>query len=93
MRGFNNKLKRRALFNQLRKQKIDIARLQETYVKNDTIQDIKREWKGKIFYRIGTSRSNGLLIFIDSKLVYEAGERNRPNHYNNFTNTKTTTLR
>ena len=39
--------------------------------KNDTIQDIKREWKGKIFYRIGTSRSNGQLILIERKLVYE----------------------
>ena len=72
--GLDNKFKRRALFNQLRKRKIDIACLQETYVKKkkkDTIQDVKREWKGKIFYTIGTSRSNGLLIFIDTKLLHE----------------------
>ena len=50
VRRLNNKSKRRTLFNQLRKKKkkVDIACLQETYVRNDTIHDIKREWKGKI---------------------------------------------
>ena len=58
VRGLNNKSKRRVLYNYLRKHKIDVACLQETYVKKDTIQEIEREWRGKIFHKQGTNRSN-----------------------------------
>ena len=74
VRGLNNKLKRRALFNYLRRHKVDIACLQETYIKSDTIHDITREWRGQVFHRHGTSRSNGLLILIGTKLMNEEAE-------------------
>ena len=45
VRGLNNKLKRRTLFNYLRRHKVNIAYLQETCIKSDTIHDIKREWR------------------------------------------------
>ena len=48
--------------------------LQETYIKSDTIHDIKREWRGEVFHRHGTSRSNGLLILISTKLMNEETE-------------------
>ena len=69
VRGLNNSPKRRALFNFLQRHKIDIAYLQETYIKSDTIHDIKREWREQVFHRNGTSRSNGLLILIGTKLI------------------------
>ena len=74
VRGLNNKLKRRALFNYLRRHKVDIACLQETYIKSDTLHDIKREWRGQVFHRHGTSRSNGLLTLIGTKLMNEETE-------------------
>ena len=74
VRGLNNKLKRRALFNYLRRHKVDIACLQETYIKSDTIHDITREWRGQVFHRHGTSRSNGLLTLIGTKLMNEETE-------------------
>ena len=74
VRGLNNKLKRRALFDYLRRHKVDIACSQETYIKSDTIHGIKREWGGQVFHRHGTSRSNGLLILIGAKLMNEETE-------------------
>ena len=74
VRGLNNKLKRRALFKYLRRHKVDIACLQETYIKSDTIHDIKIEWRGQVLHRHGTSRSNGLLILTGTKLMNEETE-------------------
>ena len=48
--------------------------LQETYIKSDTIHDIKREWRGQVFHRHRTSRSNDLLILIGTKLMNEETE-------------------
>ena len=42
VRGINNKLKRRVLYNYLRKHKIDVACLQDTYINNNTIHDMKK---------------------------------------------------
>ena len=71
VRGLNNKPKRGVLFDYLRRHEINIAYLQETYIKSDTIYDIKREWRGEVFHRHGTSRSNGLVILIGAKLMNE----------------------
>ena len=35
---------------------------------------IKREWRGQVFHRHGTSRSNGLLTLIGTKLMNEETE-------------------
>ena len=74
VRGLNNKLKRRALFKYLRRHKVDIACLQETFIKFETIHDITREWRGQVFHRHGTSRSNGLLILIGTRVMNEETE-------------------
>ena len=68
VRGLNYKRKQRAVFGYLRKHKIDIACLQETYIKNDTIHEIKGEWKGKVLYKRGTNRSKGLITLIGPTL-------------------------
>ena len=74
VRGINNKLKRRVLYNYLRKHKIDVACLQETYINNNTIHDIQKEWRGNIFQIQGTNRSNGLVILTSSKIMHEEME-------------------
>ena len=68
VRGLNNKRKRRAVFGYLRKHKIDIACLQETYIKNDSICEVEGEWKGKVLYKQGTNRSKGLITLIEPTL-------------------------
>ena len=74
VRGLNNKPKRRVLYNHLKTHKIDIACLQETYIKKDTLQEIEREWRGKIFHKQGTNRSNGLLILVSNRIMHEEME-------------------
>ncbi len=74
VRGINNKLKRRVLYNYLRKHKIDVACLQETYINNNTIHDMQKEWRGNIFHIQGTNRSNGLVILTSSKIMHEEME-------------------
>ena len=64
VRGLNNKRKWRAVFGYLRKHKIDIACLQETHIKNDSIREVEGEWKGKVLYKQGTNRSKGLITLI-----------------------------
>ena len=74
VRSINNKLKRRVLYNYLRKYKIDVACLQETYINNNTIHDMQKEWRGNIFHIQGTNRSSGLVILTSSKIMHEEME-------------------
>ena len=79
VRGISSKQKRRLLFNYLQKHKIDVACLQETCINNNTVHDMKREWKGNIFHIQGTSRSNDLATLTGSKIIHEEIELVRKN--------------
>ena len=43
VRGFRNKLKRKATYKYIREHNIDIACFQETYITSDIVADIERE--------------------------------------------------
>ena len=64
VRGLQNNVKRRAIFNQLRLLNVHIACLQETHStpNNETVWT--SEWGGKIVFNHDTSRSAGVAVLI-----------------------------
>lgn len=71
IRGLRNTTKRKAIFNYLRHNKVDIICLQESFITDNIAPQIKREWGGNLFYISGTTRSNGLVTLISKKLIYD----------------------
>ena len=62
MRGINNVIKRRAIFNYYRSRG-DILCLQETH-SNSSVEEIwKNKWGGEAYYSHGNQNSRGLAIF------------------------------
>ena len=64
-------MKRRITFKYIREEKCDIACLQETYLTDELLTEVKRDWHGEVFYSGGTRHSNGLLILINPKFQCE----------------------
>ena len=56
VRGFRNKLKRKATYKYIREHNIDVACFQETYITSEIDADIEREWKGTVLFRTGTQK-------------------------------------
>ena len=67
-RGLRNKKKRLSIFRIINNEKVDIAALQETYLLENEIEMVEREWGAKIFISPGSSRSKGLLLLFSKKL-------------------------
>ena len=63
-RGLKNKLKRAAIFNQLKNQRVDIVCLQECHVSKKDIVVWERQWGGKMFFREGTEHSAGEIVMV-----------------------------
>jgi exonuclease III len=59
-------MKRKIIFTKIKKDNIDIACLQETYLTNDVVDEIRKEWRGELYFITGTDRSGGLLTLIKS---------------------------
>ena len=68
VQGLRNRNKRASVFRLLKQQKITIAALQETYITDEEIELIKKEWKGPVHLQEGTKRSKGLLTLFSNKL-------------------------
>ena len=65
VQGIRNPKKRRALFRQFNLLNINIIALQETYLLDEDIEAIEKEWQGTIHLSQGTKRSKGLLTLFD----------------------------
>ena len=63
--------KRKSIFSWLRRQKADIAFLQEAYSTCDVVDKWRFQWPGKIFYSHGTNHSKGVMILVSDKLQFE----------------------
>ena len=61
IRGLKNKRKRLAFFNNIRKENHDIIALQETYLTESNIKEIRSEWGGALHFSSAVGRSKGLL--------------------------------
>ena len=62
-RGIRNFHKRKTIFTWIKKHKINIAFLQETYSSQEIENHFKLEWRGKMLFAHGTNRSKGFSFF------------------------------
>ena len=67
-RGLSNFSKRRAIFTYCRRNKADIAFLQETHSTPETQSRWKNEWGGRILFSHGKHNSRGVAILIRNSL-------------------------
>lgn len=51
----------------VKRKKIDICLLQETYLTDEMSQKIKREWEGDILMNFGSSHSRGTAILLKNQ--------------------------
>ena len=72
VRGLGDYHKRKAIFNFLKKNKLDIVFLQETHVNSiDTAKLWDSEWGTKTYHSYGTTKSAGVAILINKTLKCE----------------------
>ena len=70
VRGLNNKLKRRTLFNKIRKEKYDFYFLQEIYATDETLLLWEKEWGGSIYSSTFTTKQRGVAILCNRNSEY-----------------------
>ena len=68
VRGLQNRNKRREVFIWIKRQKVDIAFLQETHNIKKTDHLWRSEWGGKAWFAGGDSRNRGVGILINRDL-------------------------
>lgn len=64
VRGLNDQKKRRRVFRWIKKNKIDICLLQETYSSPEIENTWSNEWGRKIIFSHGTRHGRGVLLLI-----------------------------
>ena len=62
VQGINDFHKRGTMFTWIKKQKVDIAFLHETYSSQEIENQFKLQWRGKMLFAQGTNHSKGVLI-------------------------------
>ena len=65
-RGLNKNLKRKLIFQKLRK--YSVIALQETYVTTKVVSEWEKEWGGQLLYSPGTCHSKGILTLINKNV-------------------------
>ena len=68
VRGIRDALKRKKIFLWLKRQKCDIAFLQETFLSCDIEHIVSSEWKGFSIFEHGTNHSKGVAILVRKDL-------------------------
>ena len=71
VRGLKNRIKRNSTFKQIRREKIHIAALQETYLSSNDMLQVEREMGGIVHYSKADGRSKGLITYFDKSLQVE----------------------
>lgn len=69
--GLNNPIKRRLVFDKLRKSKAQIFLLQETHSSPQSSPLWEQEWGGDTIFNHGTSSSRGLALLIDRQATFK----------------------
>lgn len=62
VRGLNREVKRQAIYEYIKKNKVDVCFLQETYSSDNCENKWSMEWEGEMLFSHGTSHSRGVLI-------------------------------
>ena len=71
VRGIRRNTKRRNIFAIIKKQKFDIACLQETHITDDVYEQWKKEWGSDFIYYNGTPKSKGQMILIGNNILQD----------------------
>ena len=67
-RGLNDRKKRRSVFKWIKRGKIDICFVQESFSTHDSERIWKNEWGGEVIFSHGTNHSRGVLVLIRPRL-------------------------
>jgi exonuclease III len=67
-RGIRDFHKRKTIFTWIKKQKVDIAFLQETYSYQEIENQFKLQWRGKMLFAHGSNHSKGVLFRFSENL-------------------------
>ena len=70
-RGLRSLTKRKAILMWLRKQKADIAFLQETYSTKEVENIWRSQWNGSLFFSHGTEHARGVLVLVRENLDFQ----------------------
>lgn len=70
VRGLGHPIKRKRVLTFLKKEKVDIAFLQETHLSNEEHKKLKRDWVGQAYFSSFTSNKRGTVILIHKKLPF-----------------------
>ena len=68
IRGLRDRVKRGMIHNWIKRQKIDICFLQETFLNEELEKLIKKEWDMEIISSFGTAHSKGVTIVYDKNI-------------------------
>lgn len=74
--GLNLDAKRRSIFDHLRKEKADIALLQETHATSNSDKMWEKEWGGSAFFNNGSRSSRGVAILLNRNLSHKISKTN-----------------
>lgn len=64
VKGINNAVKRKKILSWFKKEKVNIALLQETHLTDEEHKKLKREWVGQVYYSSFSSSKRGVAILI-----------------------------
>uniref|UniRef100_A0A3P9HAV9 exodeoxyribonuclease III n=1 Tax=Oryzias latipes TaxID=8090 RepID=A0A3P9HAV9_ORYLA len=70
VKGINHVIKRRKTLTLLKKEKVQIALLQETHLTDHEHSKLKHDWVGQIFYSSYNSKSRGVAILIHKNVPF-----------------------
>lgn len=72
VKGVNNPLKRQKILSYISHLKTDIAFLQETHLKADSINYLKRRWVGQLYHSKFDTKARGTAILIHKDITFQA---------------------
>ncbi len=73
-KGMNTWLKRQKIWSYLQQLKSDIIFLQETHLKNNHVNYLKRGWVGQVFHSQFNAKARGTAILIHKDIPFQAKE-------------------
>ena len=68
--GIRNRLNRQTIFRKIKNSNVDICFIQESFITDDIITDVKDDWEGNIIFSMGTNHSLGTMILLDTNFEY-----------------------
>uniref|UniRef100_A0A3B4T4G4 Reverse transcriptase domain-containing protein n=1 Tax=Seriola dumerili TaxID=41447 RepID=A0A3B4T4G4_SERDU len=71
IRGVNSPIKRKKMLTYLKRQKVDIAFIQESHLTDTEHLKLRRDWVGNVFYSSYSSKARGVALLINKHLNFK----------------------